>query len=134
MLVDLRSLLLVFSILILGCLASYGQARTFELIDEEVDIPKIREHNDGEYVSIRPVGRADTLSLWVQGVTQEEGPDRDKADRADLVVWCFPDIYPSSKHALSSADRIAVVTEKYLGKRWISVVSMKTARRIGLVK
>lgn len=123
---------LLFTFFLLG--SSEAQSRKFEVVGEDVDIPELRAHSYGQYIQVRPVGRSDTLSLWVEGVTRERGPSWARAFNADIVLWCYPEKYSIPTHVLPSAERILVITESYNRKRWVNAVSEKTARRTGLIE
>lgn len=124
-----RTLLFVFAFLLLAASAT-GQARTFELVGGDVLFTTLRGHEKGQYLPVRPVGTADTLWVWIQGVSKARGPSRAQARTADLVAWCFPKQYPDRRHVLSEAARITVVTERHSGKRWISFVAEGTMGRV----
>jgi hypothetical protein len=111
---------------------AHGQSRTYELVGGALLTDTIQEHTDGQYLPVRPVGSADTLWVWIQGVTRDQGPHRREAQSADLVAWCFPGAYPDPRHVLPSARRVYIATQRFGGRQWIWFFSESTKNRIGL--
>lgn len=118
--------------LILLCNCAVAQPKTFELLSGQIG--NLRSHTEGALLEVRPLGTVDTLSLWAQGVTKTSGPDWEEAEEADLVVWCFPARYQSQKHILPDRRRIAIVKKKRDGRHWVTVLSLRLAKRIDLVE
>lgn len=110
-----------------------GQQKTFELVGGHLLFGTLQGHTKGQYLAIRPVGRRDTLWLWIEGVQKRKGPSLEAARAADLVVWCYPKLYPDPRHVMPNTNKIGITTTRRNGKRWLSVVSMKTARRTGIL-
>lgn len=109
-----------------------GQARGYEVVGGTLLTDTIQEHTDGHYLSVRPVGTTDTLWVWVQGVTRDQGPHRREAQRADLVAWCYPGAYPDPRHVLPTARRVYIATQTFGGRQWLWFVSEDTQKRVGL--
>lgn len=67
-------------------------------------VPTMLERG-GAYVTVYHQNRADTLRAWVQHVTTtHRTPDYDRAEEADLVIWCYPDRYPHPNHVMPNAE------------------------------
>jgi len=116
----LWAILAICSVLCVG--GAQGQVHTYEHVGGHWLPDLLQAHDQGQYVAVRPIGRADTLLLWIEGTTLKQGPSRHAAQVADLVAWCYPSKYPDSRHVLPNARRLVVVRERYNGKSWISVV------------
>lgn len=106
------------------------QVTNFELVGGQVLVETLRGHDRGQYLAVRPVGRRDTLWLWMEGVTRSRGPSREAARAADLVVWCYPGQYGDDRHVLPSVEEVTVITQKENGKRWIWFLGEHTAQRV----
>lgn len=106
------------------------QVTNFELVGGQVLVETLRGHDRGQYLAVRPVGRRDTLWLWMEGVTRSRGPSREAARAADLVVWCYPQQYQDDRHVLPSAEEIAVATQREDGRLWIWFLGAKAASRV----
>jgi len=95
----------LFLLLFLSLLAptAGAQVTSYTLAGGEVDEETIA---NGQYLPI--VQRQDTLLLWIESVTKEDPPSREKARAADIVVWCYPDRYPDPRHPLPGAEIVVV--------------------------
>jgi len=106
------------------------QVTNFEVVGGQVLVETLRGHDRGQYLAVRPVGRRDTLWLWMEGVTRSRGPSREAARAADLVVWCYPQQYEDRRHVLPSAEEVAVATQREGGKLWIWFLGSDMAKRV----
>jgi len=97
---------LVFILLLLP-ISAEGQVERYDLVGGR--LPPQELMSEGVYLPV--AGEADTLLLYAQHVTVEEGPDRTAARAADVVVWCLPEMYPDPRHPLPDHRLIALSTE-----------------------
>ena len=95
--------------------------RVYEQIGGHYLEDVVREHRNGIYLPVRPIGTRDTLLMWVQGVSRSRGPDYEAARHADVVVWCYPSKYPDTRHPLPNAGVVAVSVRSLRGKEWVTV-------------
>ena len=101
----------------------------YKRVDEGKSIKDVVTHNgEGHFISLIQLNgkSADTLKTYVQGVVKGKiKPNYKKANRADLVIWCYPDTYRHPRHMFSEAsgrifiniaseDMLIVVTESYI--------------------
>ena len=56
----------------------------------------------GQMVSLYN-GAGEKLKVWVEHGTPARRPNYDRADEADLVVWCYPEIWTHDNHVLPDA-------------------------------
>lgn len=67
-------------------------------------IEKLRK-TSGQFIQLQPFGKTDTLLTWVEHLDPVgDSPDYRAAAKADLVIWCYPERYPSDKHVFSDAE------------------------------
>lgn len=104
-------------------LVGLGQVRTYEQVGGHFHLETLVEHKKGQYLPVRPVGKKDTLMMWLEGTTNERAPDRAAAAAADVVVWCHSDQYPDPRHPLPQAGRIYVVHEWDDGAWWLHIIA-----------
>ena len=104
--------------------------RHFRRVDDGQPLPSLINHSGkGHFIRAVPFKahglEADTLQIYVQGVVKGRvRPNRRKAAKADLVIWCFPSHYPHPNHVFPNAkgrvyvvengDQITVATETFV--------------------
>ena len=89
----------------------------FKRVDGGRPVKKQIKH-DGSGFFVRAVRidnrqESDTLQIYIQGIVKREvKPDYEKSSEADVVIWCFPSMYPDSRHLFPSAEGRIVIREK----------------------
>lgn len=103
----------------------------FQRVDDGRPLRSLVNHSGkGHFIRAVPFkahgSEADTLQIYIQGVVKGRiRPDRRKASKADMVIWCFPSHYPHPNHVFPEAkgrvyikedrnqDTFVVVTEGF---------------------
>lgn len=94
--------------------AAYGQAQPAlfrKVAGPDVEqIVRGQSDDEGAYFRGRDLSTGKLVWIWVEHVTEHNGPDYEAADQADVVIWCYPNHYPHPNHALPDASgEIAVL-------------------------
>lgn len=112
------AVILTFSILMLGFTAlEEGKEEAFPKYFYKVNSnPKITENvnheGTGHFYNLVNMSD-DTLNVYIQGVVKGRvEPDYEKASKADLVIWCFPQEYSHSSHIFPKAKGRILIQEK----------------------
>jgi len=100
----MRPLALFFALLIALPLFAHAQTKPYKQLGGSEKIAHmVREEREGDYVVLYDLTEQDTVLAWIEHVTPGDRPDYDSADLADVVIWCYPDLYPHENHALPDA-------------------------------
>jgi len=89
----------------------------FRRVDDGKPLRKLVNHSGkGHFIRAVPfkahASNPDTLQIYVQGVVKGQvRPNRKKAAKADLVIWCFPTRYPHPNHIFPEAEGRIYVNE-----------------------
>jgi len=102
----IRTSLCISLVLMIVSVEASAQSRNFVYVDGPESIEKAAE--TGVHLTLwHP--EEDTLQVYVQDIDLDDGPNYIKSRGADMVVWCYPQIWRSPIHALPDAEGKVVV-------------------------
>jgi len=92
----MRTLVFIFSLLFLPLLSNTLSAqptvKSFKVVEGE---------GFGTY---KLATGGDTLSAWIEHASLSDAPNRNRARRADMVVWCYPQRHSHPNHIFPEAE------------------------------